>query len=106
MINPQEVYERLVTAGDDYADKNAAAEILEETKKVELARLMNGLEGSQAAKEAEALCNPLYCSFLGRMIEARKEANKAKVKYESAKMFAELLRTKAATERQANKYAT
>lgn len=105
MINPHEVYEKLVTAGDDWANKNAAAEILEEVKKVELARLMNGLEGSQASKEQQALSDPLYRAFLARMVDARKEANKAKVKYESAKMFAELLRTKAATERVANRSA-
>lgn len=106
MINPHEIYDKLVIAGDDWADKNAAAEIIEETKKIELARLMNGLEGSHAAKEQQALCNPLYRAFLARMVDARKEANKAKVKYESAKMFAELLRTKAATERVANRSAT
>ena len=105
MINPNEIYERLVEAGDEWADKNAAAEILEEVKKIELSKLMNGLEGSHAEKERQALINPLYRAFLARMVEARKEANKAKVKYESAKMFSELLRTKAATERAANRNA-
>lgn len=106
IINPQQIYERLATLGDEWAKANYAADVLEETKKPELARLMNGLEGSHASKEQEALANPLYRAHLARMCEARRDANSAKVKYDSARMWAELMRTQAATERAANKYAT
>lgn len=39
------------------------------------------------------------------MVDARTMANKAKVAYEAKKMWAELMRTKAATERAENKHA-
>lgn len=105
MINPHEIYEKLVNLGEEWAKTNYAADILEETKKTELARLMNGLEGSHAAKETTALANPLYRNHLAKMVEARREANIAKVRYDSAKMYCELMRTQAATERAANRNA-
>jgi hypothetical protein len=106
MINPQNIYQKLETLGTEWAMANCAADLLEETKKTMLASLMIGLEGSHASKEQQALSNPLYAEHITKMCEARRDANLAKVKYDSAKMWAELMRTKAATERAANKYAT
>lgn len=105
MLNPNEAYERLVTLGEEWSKANYAADLLEETKKTELARLMNGLEGSHATKETTGLANPLYREHLAKMCEARKSANIAKVKYDSARMYCELMRTQAATERAANRSA-
>jgi len=98
-INPNDIYEKLVTAGDLWADCDAAASILEESKKSLLSQLSTDIEGSQAAKESFALRHPEYKAHLEQMVDARKEANKAKVRYESAKMFSELMRTVAANER-------
>jgi uncharacterized protein (DUF849 family) len=106
MLNPFEIHEKLQTLGLEWADSNSAADILEEVKKVVLAQLITGLEGTHAAKEQQALANPAYKEHLTMMCEARRKANAAKVKYESAKVWAELMRTQAATERQANRYAT
>lgn len=106
MINPQSIYEKLAKLGEEWARANYAADILEEVKKPELARLMSKHEGTQAAKEQLALADPIYRAHLTNMCEARREANIAKVKYDSARMWAELMRTQAATERAANKYAT
>lgn len=105
MINPNDIHERLVTLGEAWSHSNYAADLLEETKKSELARLMNGLEGSHAAKESLALANPLYREHIAKMCEARRTANVDKVKYDSARMFCELMRTQAATERAANRVA-
>lgn len=106
MINPQNIYKKLTDLGEEWAKANYAADILEEVKKPELARLMAKHEGTQAAKEQMALADPLYRAHLASMCEARREANIAKVRYDSARMWAELMRTQAATERAANKYAT
>ena len=84
------------------ADKNAAAEILEETKGTLLATLasVHMKDGASAAKaDVEARSDPQYRGHLTLMVEARREANKARVRYDSGKVYAELLRTKAATER-------
>lgn len=106
MINPHDIHERLCSLGQAWAKANYEADLLEETKKTMLAKIMNGIEGSNAAREMEAQANPLYHDHIARMCKAREAANIAKVKYDSAKMWAELMRTQAATERAANKYAT
>ena len=99
MLNPHDIYERLVTAGEDWADQQAAAELLEETKKSLLSNLATEIDGSQAAKEAFALRHPDYEKHIKTMVNARKAANKAKVRYDSAKIWSELLRTQNANER-------
>lgn len=106
-INPDAVYERLIMLGEDYADKDAAASLQEEVKKILLARLMlKSSATSAAAKEMEALGDPAYEIHIGRMIEARQEAQRAKVKWLSAQAWADAARTQAASERAANRYAT
>ena len=54
-FNPEILYKRLTEAGEDWTDKNAAAELLEETRKTVLAELMVGEGGAMSAKEAAAL---------------------------------------------------
>lgn len=105
MINPYNIHEKLVKLGEEWAIANYAADLLEETKKPELARLMSKVDGSIAAKEAEAQANPLYREHIAKMCEARRDANIAKVKYDSAKAYVELLRTQSANERAANRVA-
>ena len=107
MEAPKSTYERLINLGEEWAELNAAASVLEETKKSQLARLANESKASsQSAKESEALCHPEYEEHIKRMVTRRKEANKAKVKYDSAKTFVELMRTREVSDRAANKHAT
>jgi len=76
--------------------------LLEETKKVLLAQLMlKSPAGSMAGKETDALADPQYTIHLGQMIEARREANRAKTRWISAQAWVDAKRTEAATERQA-----
>lgn len=101
MINPDEIHERLRIAGEEWADKDAAASLLEETKKTLLAELMLSAPGSsQAAKEMEALAHPRYREHLLSMVAARKEANKVKVRYDTGKVWAELKRSAESTKRE------
>lgn len=100
MINPNEVYERLVTLGDEWSDANCAADLLEETKKTLMAQLfIQSKQSSVAAKEMEALQSKPYIEHIKAMVDARRRANRAKVKYDSARVYSELLRTQAANER-------
>ena len=93
-------YDALIKSGEDWADKDAAASLLEETKKSMLAKVKNDVpEKSDAAKETIALCHPDYLDHLGLMVEARKAANKAKVRYDSAKTLAEMRRSEESTRR-------
>lgn len=107
MINPDAIYEKLVTLGEDFSDKDAAANLLDETKKVLLAQLMvKSSATSAAAKEMEALADPSYTVHIGRMVEAKKEAQRAKVRWISAQAWCDASRTQAASERAANRHAT
>jgi len=102
--SPDQIEERLRLAGEDFAEKNAAAELLEETKKVVFSKLCsNSTEKTQGAKETSAYCQPEYEEHIISMVEARKVANKARVKYESGRIWVDLLRSKEATERHAYK---
>lgn len=100
MIDPDKAYEALVQAGEDWADKQAAADLLEETRKCVLAKCMQDAPGgSQASKEMNALASEEYTDFVGGMVDARKAANKARVRYDSAKVLAEMRRSQESTRR-------
>jgi hypothetical protein len=99
-MEPEKIYESLVKAGDDWADAEAAADLLEQTRKTVLAKCMNDANGgSIASKEMNALASEEYESFLEGMVTARKAANKARVRYDSAKVLAELRRSQESTRR-------
>lgn len=106
MLQPDTIYEKLVTLGDAWADSYAAAELLEETKKSVLAEIMTECnEKSTSAKETYALHSDRYIDHLEKMVSAKRSANRAKVKYDSAKVWAELKRTEAANLRATMKEA-
>ena len=99
-FNPEVIFHELEKAGEYWADCQAAAEMYEETKKTSLAQLMNDLDGStNAERERLALASKIYGDHLEAMVAARKEANKAKVRYDSLKVLAEMRRTQESTRR-------
>lgn len=99
-FDPDRTYDALIRAGDDWADKEAAASILEETKKSVLAKLKNASGSkSDAAAETVALAHDDYLAHLEIMVEARKAATKARVRYDSAKVLAEMRRSEESTKR-------
>jgi hypothetical protein len=106
-FNPRKIYETLTKLGTEWADAQATSELLDETRKSVLAQLANeSNESSMAAKENYALRHEEYRRHLEAMVNAKKVANRARVKYDSAKVYVELLRTKEANERAANKFST
>lgn len=98
-LDPNEIAERMRLAGEEWADLDAAANMLEESRKSVLAELTNQSEGSMAARESEALANPAYRLHITNMVTARKDANRARVKYDTARAWVELVRTSEATKR-------
>ncbi len=99
-FNPDKIFNSMVEAGEDWADKQAAADLLEETRKTVLARFINQIEnGSMAARESLALADPGYGLHLVNMVNARHEANRARVNYDARKVLAELRRTEQSTRR-------
>ena len=99
-MDPEQIYAALIDAGDAWSEAEAAASLLEETRKSVLAKLMNEAAASSvAAKEMEAQGDDTYVDFVNRMVQARKAANKAKVRYDSGKVLAELRRSQESTRR-------
>lgn len=99
-MDADQIYQAMTDAGDAWADANAAADLLEETKKSVLAKLMlESAAASAAAKEMYALADPNYTAHVEGMVRARKAANKARVRYDSAKVLAELRRSQESTKR-------
>lgn len=99
-MDAEQIYNTLVKAGEEWADADAAASLLEETRKSVLAKLMNeAAHASIAGKEMQALADESYRDFLTGMVSARKAANKARVRYDSAKTLAELRRSEESTRR-------
>lgn len=112
-FDPDTLVEAVTKLGEDWADKDAAASSLEETRKSMLANVMldylkpgvsadakaaRSMPVSQA--EQRALCDPRYETHVDLMVAARKDANSARVRYDMGKMRLELLRSQLATIRQ------
>ncbi len=95
-------YQRLVELGEDWADKHAAARLLEETRKSVLAectaRIMaKGVSATAAEKSAPAEDD--YRAHVAAMVDALKAANIARVRYDSARVHIDMWRTQTATTR-------
>lgn len=99
-LDAEQIYHTLIKSGEEWADAEAAADILERTRESVLAKLMNECkETAVAAKKTIALADQEYIDFVTGMVQARKIANKAKVRYESAKTLSELRRSEESTRR-------
>lgn len=99
-LDAEAIYDKLVKAGEEWADAEAAASLLEETRKSVLAKLMNESSHTNiSGKEMLALADPTFKEFVGGMVAARKTANKKRVRYDSAKILAELRRSEESTNR-------
>jgi hypothetical protein len=108
-MNPKSVYERLVTVGSDWADKEHAANLLEAAVKSVKAKIAlqhkdAGCGVAEAEMRAEA--DYEYRKLREDAIDARMEAIKAKVVYDAAKLSFEAWRTEQANERAASSYQT
>jgi hypothetical protein len=99
-VDANELYHKLTQAGDDWADKQAAYNVLDDTKNAVLAQLMlKSSATSVAAKEIEAKASKEYTDHVRHTQEAMKLALKAKVNYESIKIWIDLKRSEEATRR-------
>jgi len=86
-----------------WSDKFAQAEFMEEVKKIKISelicRFMEEDSCSRALAETKALASPEYRDHVSRMVEARREANRARVQYDALRTKSELVRTYEATRR-------
>jgi hypothetical protein len=113
-FDPVRLTAEVTVLGEEWADSEAAASSLEETRKSVLAKLileyvesrLSGDVGSKARTmpvaqaEARALSDPRYEQHVELMVNARREAQRARVRYDMGKMKLELMRSLQATMRQ------
>jgi len=86
--------------GEEWADTDAAASLLEETKHTVLSEVMaDWPTDSNAGAETKARRDPRYRAHLESMTEARRLANRARIKLDSIRAFIDLYRTEQATKR-------
>jgi predicted nicotinamide N-methyase len=107
-FDPVRLTHEVIEDGELWADADVAASALEETRKTVLAkRTLEFIEGSLLAGKARAmsvaqaemnaLADPTYEEHVLLMVDARKNSNRARVRYDLGRMRLELLRTAQAT---------
>lgn len=101
-LTPDQMAHTLSERGHDWADKEAAAQAFEETRKPLRAKLASHFLGEGkaiSASEILAEAHPEYQAHVDSMTKARGLALKAKVHYETFKTYVELWRTQESTKR-------
>lgn len=112
-FDPHKLTSEVALLGEDWADKDAAASCLEESKKTLLAQvtvefMSHGISGALGEKpkpmpvsqaELRALADPRYEQHLDMMVLARQESNRTRVRYDMGRMRLELMRSLQATMR-------
>jgi hypothetical protein len=99
-FDPRAIANELVKHGHDWADKNCAAEMLEETKTTLRSTLASQFikeAGTSEKAKTLAEASPIYKEHIEAMVIARKESNKARVLYDSSKAYVDLIRSKEST---------
>lgn len=98
--DPVQFAHAIVKRGEAWSDAEAAASLLEETRKSVLAQEMAACGEMPVSKaEMHALASPVYRQHLVAMVEARHQANRAKVSYDGSRALMDLVRSAEATRR-------
>ena len=105
-IDPQAVYRGLLESGTAWAEAHSMATQLEDGQKPLLAQLTveakERLDCSITEAEKHALSSDAYREAIREAVEARRDANIAKVKYTAVQTKWEAIRTAEASHRAAN----
>ena len=93
-LEPDKIAHRFVELGHKWVDADAAASLLEETKKTVFAEMMRqSNENTIGAKEAFAASHTTYKEHIDAMVEARRVANRALVEYKAAQVWIDMARS-------------
>lgn len=100
LLDAEKLHERLILCGKTWADKDAAFRALEDaTKSILSQAMLDADDGPVTMKEAKARASVAYLDHLKALDEARKAANHARVSYDVARVYVDLVRTNAAGQR-------
>jgi len=109
-VIPADVYREFVSRGTEWADKHGAAELLEgslKSLKAQYTLQAKTVEMcSMVEAENHALASQGYKDAMRESVQARTEANRARVRYDATKALFEAQRTAEASERAAMRAAT
>lgn len=98
--NPERLAQAIVARGELWAEAQHAADLLEETRATLLGKLLKENFTEPAWKaEAIAKADPRYEQHVTAMVDARRVATLAKVRYDGAKAMGEFVRSAEATRR-------
>ena len=93
-------YKQMIETGNDWAEKEGAFGVLDDSNKSVLAECkMQSEAKSDAAKEMEARASETYTDFLDKLGKARKAKVLAKVKYDAIKAFGSFRQTQQSLEK-------
>ena len=100
-FDPNVLRQRIIDLGVAWAEANGAAELLEEARKSVLAEHTNKMPGKSHAERLDGAlaCEP-YREHFRAMVAARTKANRARVEYEAARTWVDLVRSLESTRRQ------
>jgi hypothetical protein len=102
-FNPDHIYRDVMAAGEDWADKKAAYEALDDNTKSVLADVvtsfMDGGKMSKAEAQTRAEASGDFKNHNAAKSTARRAWLMAQVKYDSVKMLAEMRRSQESTRR-------
>lgn len=101
-FNPSELAGTLSKLGEEWADLDAEASLWEETKKSRRAKAFTKYMATAktvAVAEAMADKDEEYQQHLADMVEKRKKATKARVRYDAYRVQIELVRSQESTMR-------
>lgn len=102
-LDPNKIRDRLVTAGDDWAEKKSAYHALDSLTKTVLAKMTAkhlAASPSKAHAEMLALQDDEYIGHLGAVADARKAWLQAEVRWKTGNTWSELRRSQESTKRE------
>ena len=101
-FDPQMIYQKVLKAGEEWADLKAAYEVFEDNTKSVLGQLATKyLPSTKSRTEAEkvAIASAEYMEHLKSLQDARRLFLQAQVRYDSLRLLAELRRSQESTKR-------
>ena len=101
-FDPIALAQKLLEHGAAWADKNAGADLLEETRRTlrsQIAMKFLPDAGSVAKAEMMAEATVEYIEHVKAMVEARRLANRARAQYDTDRAFIEMIRSQESTKR-------
>lgn len=101
-LDADQIFKNIMEAGEDWADKKAAYNLLEDMTKTNLADLITDFYvscSSKAESEQRALASKLFKEHLASLAAARRAWLLAEVRYKGYQTLAELRRSEESTRR-------